>query len=62
MSKHELRQLLYVATWRPLAEYGRLAIRKRKSQIKDTHDTWKMVTLALDDLLAAVERDRERLQ
>ena len=62
MSEHELRQLLYVATWRPLADYGRLPLRKLKSQIKRSRDTWKIATLALDDLPAAVERARERPQ
>ena len=61
LTEEELRRLLYVAQRRPLAEYGRLAVRKDSSEVKGKRDTWKMLPLGLRDLDAATERARARL-
>jgi hypothetical protein len=53
---------LYVATWRPLAEFGRNVVAKDPSQRKAKRDTWRLAPLKFDDLPAAVERAREKLK
>ena len=62
MTEKELQRLLYVATWRPLAEFGRDVVAKDPSQRKAKRDTWTMSPLTFDDLPAAVERAREKLK
>jgi integrase len=62
LTEAELTRLLEVARQRPLAEFGRLAIRKEAGAIKGTRDTWKAVPLSFDDLPAATARARERLK
>ncbi|HEY3392412.1 MAG TPA: tyrosine-type recombinase/integrase, partial [Lacipirellulaceae bacterium] len=62
MTENELRRLLYVATWRPLAEFGRQVVAKDPSERKAKRDTWTMAPLTFDDLLAAIERAREKLK
>ena len=61
MTEDELRRLLDVARRRPLAEYGRLTVRKPKDQTKQKRDTWTMLPLAAKDLDAATDRARARL-
>ena len=61
LTERELVGLLGVARRRPLAEYGRLAIRKEKTETKRKRDTWKTLPLTLEDLNSAVERARGRL-
>jgi len=60
LTEDEIGRLLYVATWRPLAEYGRETIRKDK---QDAHGrkSWKRAPLELEHIDAAVARARERL-
>lgn len=62
MSEIELGQLLTVATLRPLAEFGRLTVREDKGDVQRQRDTWKRKPLTFDELVAAVERARERLR
>ncbi len=61
LNEAELRRLLDVAYHRPLAEYGRLTVRKPKDQAKRKRDTWKMLPLTADELDAATDRARARL-
>jgi len=61
LTEDELRRLLDVAYRRPLAEYGRLIVRKPKEQAKRKRDTWKMLPLAVDELDAATDRARAQL-
>jgi len=61
MAEADLQRLLYVANCRPLAEYGRLTVRKKTAEVKRKRDTWKAAPLTLDDLSAALDRARERL-
>ncbi len=61
LAEGELRRLLDVARRRPLAEYGRLTVRKPKDQAKRRRDTWTMLPLAAEDLDAATDRARVRL-
>ena len=63
MTGAELVTLLRVARWRPLAEFGRLCVKKecgRGSTSKRAQ--WNRLPLTLDDLESAVERARERLK
>jgi len=62
MTEHELRRLLIVATRRPLAEFGRGAIRKDERDRKRDRDTWNAEPLAFDTLAITLERARERLK
>jgi len=61
MTEDELRRLLDVARRRPLAEYGRLTVRKPKDEAKGKRDTWNMLPLTAEDLTAATARARARL-
>lgn len=66
MTEHELRRLLYVAHWRPLAEYGRESISTDANEAEGAgrgrkRSNWTYAALAFDDLEAAVARARERL-
>lgn len=54
----EFRRLVYVARWRPLAERGREPQAKPKRPGKRT--SWTYKSLMLGDMLAAVERARDR--
>lgn len=60
LTEDELRRLLYVARCRPLAQYGRLTVRKPKhakgTPAKRKRDTWKMLPLVAEDLDAATDR------
>ncbi len=62
MTEAELVRLLDVARRRPLAEYGRLKLRKDASLRKGKRDTWTVAPLEYDELDAATERARERLK
>ena len=62
MTEEELHRLLYVATWRPLAEFGRDMVAKDPSERKAKRDTWTLAPLTFDDLPAAVERARDKLK
>ena len=54
----ELGRLLYVAMWRPLAEYGRERIPNRTPKGRAT---WKLAPLAIDNLDDALARARATL-
>ena len=65
LSEAELRRLLYVARWRPLAEHGRLAAPNGPNERPTdpaSRRTWHLQPLAFDDLPAALERAAERLK
>ncbi len=62
MTEDELNRLLFVASRRPLAEYGRLTVRKETADVVKNRDTWKTEPLTLDSMEAAVKRARERLK
>ncbi len=66
MTEAELMQLLDVARWRPLAEYGRETTAPDDTQSEGVgnrrkRSNWKLAALTLDGLQAAVVRARERL-
>jgi len=69
LSEPELRRLLFVARWRPLAEHGRLS-KPGKAPDKATDEpaetekrsNWHLQPLTFDDLPAALERARDRLR
>ncbi len=61
MTEDELHRLLFVARWRPLADFGREFVRKEAADVCAKRDTWSTVPLSFDDLDAAVDRARERL-
>lgn len=62
MTEEELRRLLYVTTWRPLAEFGRDVVAKDPSERKAKRDTWTLAPLSFDALPAAIDRARESLK
>jgi len=61
LAADELRNLLFVARWRPLAEYGRETVRRKKANRKGRR-TWTKAPLTLDTIEDAVERSRDRLR
>ena len=61
LTESELTRLLEVARRRPLAEYGRLTVRKARSEANRRRDTWTMKPLTLEGIEAATTRARERL-
>ncbi len=61
MTEAELVRLLYVARWRPLAEYGRETVRKPASKVTGKRKTWNPAPLAFKTIDAAVDRAREKL-
>jgi integrase len=62
MTEGELGRLLTVARLRPLAEFGRVTVRREQGEVKRQRDTWKRKPLTFDELGSAVERARERLR
>jgi integrase len=62
LTEAELVQLLEVARLRPLGEYGRQTLKRDKAHVTGKRGTWNLAQLTFDDLPAAVERARERLQ
>jgi integrase len=61
MTEDELDRLLYVARWRPLAEYGRRTVKKASEKAKG-RKTWNKEALNLDSIEEAVIRAREQLK
>ena len=59
LTEPELLQLLEVARWRPLAEFGRESIPVEGTSKRSK---WKKAALSLDTLYAAVEKARETLK
>jgi integrase len=62
LTEAELTRLLYVASCRPLAEYGRASVRKDKAAVNGKRDTWKRAPLSLDTIEAAIVLARQRLK
>lgn len=62
MTEAEFLRLLYVARWRPLAEYGRPKVNKPHEQRKRSRDTWAKKPLTFENLKEAVRVSRERLR
>ena len=63
MTDAELRRLLYVARWRPLAEYGReTETVEPESGARRKRSNWKARPLTYETIDVAVERARERLK
>jgi len=60
LTEDELRRLVYVASQRPIAEYGRDTERKAAEQ-REGRKSWTKVPLTLDSIDAAAERARQRL-
>mgnify|MGYP002628184155 CR=1 FL=1 len=60
LAETELEQLLYVARWRPLAEYGRKTIRP-EAMAESKRSNWSKAPLTYDSLEAVVTRALERL-
>ncbi|HND55445.1 MAG TPA: site-specific integrase, partial [Pirellulaceae bacterium] len=63
MTEDELRRLLVVARWRPLAEYGRQSVRvePQKAAAGRKRSNWTYLELTFDELEAAIVRARQRL-
>ena len=61
LTEDELRRLVYVATLRPLAEYGRESVRKPEGE-QTGHRTWKRAALSFDALAEAADRGRHALR
>ena len=61
MTEDELKRLLFVARWRPLAEFGRESVRKDSDAVQSKRGTWTAAPLSFDGLDAAVERARKQL-
>jgi integrase len=59
MTESELQLLLYVARWRPLAEYGRERV--FETPVAGNRTSWKNTPLTFETIDAAVELARERL-
>ncbi len=59
MTETELQRFLYVARWRPLAEYGRERVFKTPAKGKRT--SWSNTPLTFETIDFAVGRARERL-
>lgn len=62
LSELELERLLVVARLRPLAEYGRTTVRLAKPADNRKRSGWTYAPLHFDDLPAACEVARQRLQ
>ncbi len=65
LTEPELRRLLYVARWRPLAEYGRAILQRDASDMpKDSKSrrTWQREPLTFESLDAATDRARQQLK
>jgi integrase len=65
LTEDELRRLLLVARWRPLAEFGRTAIVKagndRPADLQ-SRKTWSLAPLAFDGIKDAVDLARRKLE
>ena len=60
LAERELERLLFVARWRPLAEYGRKTVRPN-SKDESKRSSWTKEPLSYDSLEAVVTRAMERL-
>ncbi len=62
MTGEELQRLLYVATWRPLAEFGRESIACDETERAGKRTSWTKAPLTLDTLAEALDRARHNLR
>ena len=62
MTESELGRLLFVARWRPLAEFGRIPTKKRDLPADAGRKTWKYAPLTFDGISDALERARHQLR
>ncbi len=62
MTEVELNRLLFVARWRPLAEFGRVPTKKKDLPADAGRKTWNYAPLQFDDIPAASERARHQLR
>ncbi len=67
LTETELERLLYVARYRPLAEYGRVSKPKDDVELSDkpakvNRRNWTYAELAFDEINAAMDRARYRLR
>ncbi len=62
LSEDELIQLVTVAELRPLAEYGRPAVRKTPSERQGKRDTWCRAALTPGNMAESVARARKSLK
>ncbi len=60
LTPEELERLLYVARWRPLAEYGRQTV-VQKISASEKYSTRKRVPLSFDELPSAIDLANKRL-
>lgn len=58
----ELGRLLFVARWRPLAEFGRIPTKKRELPADGGRKTWKYAPLTFEGISDALERARFQLR
>ncbi len=64
MTESELRDLLYVARWRPIAEFGRETVRRDDDDmpvVAKSRRTWKQQPLSIQTLPEAIERSTNKL-
>jgi integrase len=65
LTEDELTRLLYVARWRPIAEYGRTVVSKTgEDRPADPHSrkTWSLKPLGYEDIQDAVDLARRKLE
>ena len=62
MTESELGRLLFVARWRPLAEFGRIPTKKRDLPADAGRKIWKYAPLTFDGISDALERARHQLR
>ena len=62
MTESELGRLLFVARWRPLAEFGRIPTKKRDLSADAGRKTWKYAPLTFEGIPDALERARHQLR
>ena len=64
LDESELRRLLYVARWRPIAEFGRQTVRRDANDLPDdgkSRRTWRKEPLTYAGMGDAIERGRSCL-
>ena len=62
LTSTEIERLLYVARWRPLAEFGRETVKRPASKVTGKRGTWNPAPLTFDTIEAALGRAQERLR
>jgi integrase len=65
LDESDLRRLLFVARWRPIAELGRKTERKTADELPENNQsrrTWRKAPLTWDTLESAIERGRQSMK